>query len=440
MGEAKSRPMDRALEAWASGDLEAGLRHALAVLESQKESALALLVTSYLGAKVGDAASFADGLRAAAERAVESGNLPLAIAAGALTRELGLEPGSIFDGASQAYGRGSPRLKRQAPPALPSSPSSPPALPSSLAGASLVARAQKAARASAEALLTDAGGQGPLPPAPLFSSLDQAALRDFVDLFEPKLVAAGEKVVEEGALGTEAFVVAHGEVDVTRQALASSGPVHLARLGAGGLVGEMALLSRAPRAATVVSVGPALLLVASKKALDAAARKNPELGREFAEHCRRRMLDNLVKTSPILRSVSAAERTDLVQRFSIRAFEPGERLVTQGAAPAGLYLIASGEVAVVHKDQGGDDTVVARLGPGETLGEVALVLRRPAIANVVANHPTVTLLLPRERFLEAVRAHPKVFVDLYELAVRRDEETAAAAELEAADLDDSILV
>jgi cAMP-dependent protein kinase regulator len=439
MAEA-ARPMDRALEAWASGDQEGGLRRALAVLEAQKESALALLVTSYLGAKMGDAAAFADGLRAAAERAVEGGNLPLAIAAGGLARELGLDPASIFDTAAQAYGRGSGRLKRQAPPALPSSPSSPPAISESVSGAALLARAQKAARASAEALLTDAGGHGPLPPAPLFSSLDQAALRDFIELFEPKLVPAAARVVEEGTLGAEAYVVAQGEVDVTRHALSSSGPVHLARLGAGALVGEMALLSRAPRAATVASVGPALLLVASKQALDIAVRKNPELGREFAEHCRRRMLDNLVKTSQILRSVGASERTDLVQRFSIRAFEPGERLVTQGAAPAGLFLIASGEVAVVHKDQGGEDTVVARLGPGEALGEVALVLRRPAIADVIANHPTVTLLLPRERFLEAVRAHPKVFVDLYELAVRRDEETAAAAQLEAADMDDSILV
>jgi CRP-like cAMP-binding protein len=435
-----ARPMDRALEAWASGDLEGGLRRALAVLEAQKESALALLATSYLGGKTGDAAPFSDGLRAGAERAVESGNLPLAIAAGGLARELGLDPSAIFDAAAQAYGRGSARLKRQAPPALPPSPASPAAIPDSVSGAALTSRAQKAVRASAEALLTDAGGHGPLPPAALFSSLDQAALRTFIEIFEPKLVPAAARVVEEGTLGAEAYVVAQGELDVTRQSLTSSGPVHLARLGPGALVGEMALLSRAPRAATVASVGPALLLVASKKALDTAVRKNPELGREFAEHCRRRMLDNLVKTSPILRSVGASERTDLVQRFSIRAFETGERLVTQGAAPAGLFLIASGEIAVVYKDQSGDETVVARLGPGEALGEVALVLRRPAIADVVANHPTVTLLLPRERFLEAVRAHPKVFVDLYELAVRRDEETAAAAQLEAADSDDSILV
>jgi CRP-like cAMP-binding protein len=189
-----------------------------------------------------------------------------------------------------------------------------------------------------------------------------------------------------------------------------------------------------------VTAGPALLLAASKSALDGAVAKNPELGREFAEHCRRRMLDNLVKASPILRSVSPAERAALVQRFSIRAFEQGERVITQGRATDGLFLIASGEVAIVHQDDSGEGTVIARLGPGEAVGEVALVLRRPAIADVVANHPTVTLMLPRERFLEMARAHPEVFVDLYELAVGRDQETAAAAEVEAASLDDGILV
>jgi cAMP-dependent protein kinase regulator len=202
----------------------------------------------------------------------------------------------------------------------------------------------------------------------------------------------------------------------------------------------MALLSRAPRAATVTAACPTLLLVASKRSLDSAVQKNPALGAEFAEHCRRRMLDNLVKTSAILRSVNPSERTGLVQRFAIRAFEPGERLISQGEPAAGLYLIASGEVAVVHEEPNGESTVVARLGPGEVLGEVAMVLRRPAIADVVAHHPTITLLLPRERFLEAVRAHPRVFVDLYELAVRRDEETSSVAGLETAELDDSILV
>ena len=85
-------------------------------------------------------------------------------------------------------------------------------------------------------------------------------------------------------------------------------------------------------------------------------------------------------------------------------------------------------------------TVVANLGPGEIVGEVALVLRRPAITDVIAHHPTVTLFLPRERLMELVKAHPKVFVELYELAVKRDEETSHMASEEASETDDFVIV
>jgi len=440
MASAEPSSVDRALEAWAAEKYAAGLRAALPVLEAQPADALALFTCAYLGAKLGEPAAFADGLRAAGERAIDLGNLPLAIAACGFARELGIDASALYDTAAAAYARGSSRLKRQAPPALPTAGPSLKALPDSLKDAELTARAQKAVRASAEHLLTlPGGGGGPLPAAPLFSSLDEPALRAFLEIFTPKLYASGKRVVEEGSTGTEAFVVARGELDVTRHAMNSS-IVHLARLGAGALVGEMALLSRAPRAATVMATGPALLLIARKAELDQAVTKSPLLGREFAEHCRRRMLDNLIKTSPILRSVNPGERPDLVQRFAIRAFEPGERLITQGRVTDGLFLIASGEVGIVHKEPNGESTVVARLGPGEVLGEVALVLRRTANASVIAQHPTITLLLPRERFLDAVRAHPQVFVDLYELASRRDEETSSVAGLETVDLDASILV
>jgi len=439
MADAGPSSLDRALEAWAGEKYAVGLRAALPVLEAQPADALALFTCAYLGAKLGKPAAFADGLRAAAERAIDLGNLPLAVAACGFARELGVDGAALYDAAAVAYARGSARLKRQAPPALPTPGPSLKPLPDSLKDAELEARAQKAVRTSAEHLLTLPGGGGPLPAAPLFSGLDQAALRAFLEIFEPKLYASGKRVVEEGSTGTEAFVVARGELDVTRHAMNSS-IVHLARLGSGALVGEMALLSRAPRAATVTATGPALLLIARKTELDQAVAKSPALGREFAEHCRRRMLDNLIKTSPILRSVNPGERADLVQRFAIRTFEPGDRVITQGRSADGLFLVASGEVGIVHKEPNGESTVIARLGPGEVLGEVALVLRRPANASVIAQHPTVTLLLPRERFLEAVRAHPQVFVDLYELATRRDEETASVAGLETVDLDESILV
>ena len=117
----------------------------------------------------------------------------------------------------------------------------------------------------------------------------------------------------------------------------------------------------------------------------------------------------------------------------------GDLSSRQGAPSEGLLLIASGEVSLVHKE-GDDRTLVTRLGPGEVVGEVALVLRRPAIADAVAQSPTVCLFLPKERFLELVRSHPKVFADLYEIAARRDAEIESISQEEAAEGEDFVLV
>lgn len=203
----------------------------------------------------------------------------------------------------------------------------------------------------------------------------------------------------------------------------SSSELTLARLTNGALFGEMALLSRAPRTASVIACRPSILLVARREALEAVALERPEVGFELAAHCRRRMVANLVRTSPVLIAVSPSERPALVERFETRIFEKGDKIIAAGEETSGLHLIASGEVAVVG-DDGGEPFVISTLGTGDVVGEVALVLRRKASADVVAVHPTVTLHLPREHFLLLIREHPAILLSLYSLAIERDEETS----------------
>jgi CRP-like cAMP-binding protein len=142
----------------------------------------------------------------------------------------------------------------------------------------------------------------------------------------------------------------------------------------------------------------------------------------------------------VLVAVPPQERTTLVERFETRIYEKGEKLVTQGQEAAGLHLVASGQVAVVTHDSD-ESVVLASLSPGETVGEVALVLRRKANADVIAVHPTVTLFLPREEFISLIQDHPGVLHGLYMTAVRRDDETAIALDnAPAAIADDYILL
>ena len=255
-------------------------------------------------------------------------------------------------------------------------------------------------------------------------------------------VAQGHAVIRQGEEGAEAYIVARGELEVRRDptepgeepAPQSNGEaaelppvITLARLVNGALFGEMALLSRAPRAASVVACRPSILLVARREALEEVAETRPEVGIELAAHCRRRMVANLVRTSPVLLAVDPVERPALVETFETSVFEKGERLITEGEEPSGLHLIASGEVAVVGHEAG-EPFVIATLGVGEVVGEVALVLRRKANADVVAVHPTVTLHLPRADFLTLIRDHPAILQGLYMLAVKRDEETSGVLE------------
>jgi cAMP-dependent protein kinase regulator len=438
---APERPIDHALTLVANADPEGALRYALPLVESAPKDALSSFVAGSALAELGQPALAGTALSIAARRAIASSNLPLAVASAAALRAAGEDNGALLLEIAKAFGRGSRLLgeRRAAPPELPGAASSFEPLATELAGKELIERATTVIE---EAAVRSSVGPAPrsLSPQPLFSSLAPDDLCEFVSIFGVRVFSAGARVVEEGTVGSEAFVLARGELDVVKRGEQEDSPaLHLARLGAGALVGEMALLSRSPRAATVIAVRPSVVLVGAKEALDEAAQRSPVVAQRFAEHCKRRMLDNLVRTSALFRAASPAERPGLVERFGIRAFEPGEKLATQGQPSEGLFLLASGEVSIVHRDAD-DSTLVTKLGVGDVVGEVALVLRRPAIADAVVQHPTVTLFLPSERFLELVHAHPKVFADLYVIAVKRDQETASIAEEEATEGEDFVLV
>jgi cAMP-dependent protein kinase regulator len=437
-------PIDRALTLLLANEVEAALRWSAAVVERDASIPSALVITCRLLEQMGRTEAAIDGFHLAVRRAIDAGNLPLAVAAVADLRGLGVDVDDPMEQVAAAFCQGSPRLQETEtpPPPLPHFEGFQP-LSSFLTGPALTSRATQILHAVSREYDEAAGTEMPLvAPLPLFSSLGKDALRDLLGAFEMITVPVGARVISEGEEGAEAYIVARGELEVTRGDGPEDGgpPLVLARLVSGALFGEMALLSRAPRVASVVATRPSILLVAKRDALEAVAEVRPEVAEELAAHCRRRMVANLGRTSAVLIAVPAQERAMLVERFQTRIFEKGEKLVVEGTHPQGLHLVASGEVAVVAHENG-ESIVVATLSAGETVGEVALILRRKANADVIAIHPTVTLFLPREEFMALVQDHPAILHGLYMTAVRRDDETIRALDsAPAAIADDYVLL
>lgn len=439
-------PVDRALSLALANEREAALRWAAALVSADLASPSGLLLVGRLLADFGRQEVAKTALEVCVGRSIDAGILPLAVAACSDLRKLGHDPGKHFDMIASAFSVDSKRLGGDGPPPPPMLPADDfHPLPSVLTGMALLNKATAIvhdAKKAWDEAEKDRDFEPVVAPSPLFSAIGRDGLRKMIEVFEVQTVAKDARIIEQGALGAEAYILARGELEVVREPdEENEQPISLARLHAGAIFGEMALLSRSPRAASVIARKPSIVLVGRKDALDAVAESEPQVGIELAAHCRRRMVQNLERTSPVLVAVSPSERPALVERFVPRTYEKGEKLIGQNDEPQGLFLIASGEVAVVrHEAESNEPFVLATLGPGDTVGEVALVLRRPATADVVAVHPTVTLFLPRAAFLELIKDNPLVIAQLYAIAIKRDDETSSITSSEVLAADEFVII
>jgi len=84
-------------------------------------------------------------------------------------------------------------------------------------------------------------------------------------------------------------------------------------------------------------------------------------------------------------------------------FEANEVIVQQGDRGDRLYVITDGEVEVVRQEAK-SETVLAKLGPGECFGEMALVSDQPRMATIRSRTGVNVLTVDRDAF-NALFAH-----------------------------------
>ena len=90
-----------------------------------------------------------------------------------------------------------------------------------------------------------------LRKSPLFQGLSDQELQKLMDMAEPVSLRAGDVLIKQGEPGDSAYVVIRGEFEVQKQTGQSL--IKIDVRNSGDVVGEMALLSRAPRNATLIA-------------------------------------------------------------------------------------------------------------------------------------------------------------------------------------------
>jgi HEAT repeat protein len=115
-----------------------------------------------------------------------------------------------------------------------------------------------------------------LKRVPLFAHLSPGDLKQVAVIAKEASFKAGDVLAEEGEQGDVLFVIVEGEVVVTTPD-ASGQIMELARRGAGEYVGEMAILTREPRMATMVAAGESYALTIDQSSFEGLLRERPDV-------------------------------------------------------------------------------------------------------------------------------------------------------------------
>jgi CRP/FNR family cyclic AMP-dependent transcriptional regulator len=114
-----------------------------------------------------------------------------------------------------------------------------------------------------------------LAAVPLFSALSKRDLQHLARASDEVQVSAGKTLVEEGASGHEFFLILDGTASVLRNNR------KIATLGPGQYFGEMAVLDRQPRSATVKAETDMKVLVLGQREFAAVLDEVPTLCRKL---------------------------------------------------------------------------------------------------------------------------------------------------------------
>jgi len=122
---------------------------------------------------------------------------------------------------------------------------------------------------------------------PLFSKLSGKGLRDVAGVADEMDLPEGKTLTKEGERGREFFVLLEGSADVRQKG------ARIRTLGKGDFLGEIALVTKLPRTATVTTTSPVRALVITDRDFSALLKRSPEIGQGVLEALGERLAPEL---------------------------------------------------------------------------------------------------------------------------------------------------
>ena len=227
----------------------------------------------------------------------------------------------------------------------------------------------------------------------LFQELDEPSRQALAAELPVFQLAAGDALVHQGDDADSLFVILEGRLSVSLDHEARE-EQQLAELGAGDVVGEVALIAGGKRSATVRAVEPSTLAHLSVALLDRLLGLHPAMASRLADLVSRRLRHNQLATqlATFFDALDADSLAEIQRAAEWVSLPAGEVLFRQGDPGDAAYVVVAGRLRVVTRDP--EERVINEGGRGEMVGEMALLEGGPRMATVLAGRDTAPARFP----------------------------------------------
>jgi len=224
-----------------------------------------------------------------------------------------------------------------------------------------------------------------------FAGLPRPALLAIASHLREQPVEADTTVVTADEVGDQFYLVRSGRL----QAVSRDGRV-LGTILAGEGFGEMALLDRKPRGATVQALEPCVLWSLDRGHFERWVRDRYEIAARIRSSAEERAE---LAALPFFRGLDALELDRIAARLVTRRVPAGQVVFSEGDPGDRYYVIREGQAEVRIAG-----AFVRKLARGDGFGELSLLLGEPRSATVTALTDLALAGLGREDFLRLVRS------------------------------------
>jgi CRP-like cAMP-binding protein/Zn-dependent protease len=224
---------------------------------------------------------------------------------------------------------------------------------------------------------------------PMFEDLPEEVLSDLAGRVQLRGFLAGRPVFRQGDPPEAFYVVRSGVFHVLEEDPETGKERVLRTLGRGESFGELGLVTRSSRAATVRTALDGELFEIDRGTFDrllAQMAHVPDFAPTLQAVAELRQL-------PAFEQLGADDLAEVLAHGAWINVPPGETIIEQGEEGDAFYAIRSGRVDVLT-----DGDLVQTLGPGRYFGEVALLSDVPRTATVITRTPVRLFRLDREGF------------------------------------------